>query len=56
MELTSFTDLFFNPIAQVKFVHTIAAGYVTGSCLSLESALTTCLKARMSLSPNAHFG
>ena len=29
MELTSFSDLFFNPVAQVKFVHTVGAGYVT---------------------------
>ncbi len=35
MELTSFTDLFFNPVAQVKFVHTVAAGYVTGSMFVL---------------------
>jgi cytochrome d ubiquinol oxidase subunit I len=31
MELTSFWDLIFNPVAQAKFVHTIGAGYVTGS-------------------------
>jgi len=31
MEMTSFTDLLFNPVAQVKFVHTVAAGYVTAS-------------------------
>jgi len=31
MELTSFWDLIFNPVAQAKFVHTVAAGYVTGS-------------------------
>lgn len=35
MELTSIADLFFNPIAQVKFVHTMAAGYVTGSMFVL---------------------
>jgi cytochrome d ubiquinol oxidase subunit I len=35
MELTSFADLFFNPIAQVKFVHTVAAGYVTGAMFIL---------------------
>ena len=29
MELTSFSELFFNPVAQVKFVHTVGAGYVT---------------------------
>ena len=31
MELTSFWDLVFNPVAQAKFVHTVGAGYVTGS-------------------------
>lgn len=31
MEMTSFADVFFNPVAQVKFVHTAAAGYVAGS-------------------------
>lgn len=35
MELTSFADLFFNPVAQVKFVHTVAAGYVTGAIFVL---------------------
>ncbi len=35
MELTSFTDLLFNPVAQVKFVHTVAAGYVTGAVFIL---------------------
>ncbi|MCB1875031.1 MAG: cytochrome ubiquinol oxidase subunit I [Chromatiales bacterium] len=31
MEMTSFADVFFNPVAQVKFVHTVAAGYVAAS-------------------------
>lgn len=31
LELKSFSTLFFNPDAQAKFVHTIIAGYVTGS-------------------------
>ncbi|WP_127091124.1 cytochrome ubiquinol oxidase subunit I [Aquabacter cavernae] len=31
MELTSFADLFFNPDAQAKFVHTVLAGYVTAA-------------------------
>jgi cytochrome d ubiquinol oxidase subunit I len=35
MELASFGDLFFNPVAQVKFVHTVAAGYVTGAMFVL---------------------
>ncbi|MFA5984880.1 MAG: cytochrome ubiquinol oxidase subunit I [Methylococcaceae bacterium] len=35
MEMTSFADVFFNPVAQVKFVHTVAAGYVTGAMFVL---------------------
>lgn len=35
MEMTSFAEIFFNPVAQVKFVHTVAAGYVTGSMFVL---------------------
>ena len=31
MELTSFAEIVFNPVAQAKFVHTVSAGYVTGS-------------------------
>jgi cytochrome d ubiquinol oxidase subunit I len=46
MELTSFADLFFNPIAQVKFVHTAAAGYVTGSMFVLSISAYYLLKNR----------
>ncbi|WP_394753291.1 cytochrome ubiquinol oxidase subunit I [Crenothrix sp.] len=46
MELTSFTDLFFNPVAQVKFVHTVAAGYVTGSMFVLGISAYYLLKNR----------
>jgi cytochrome d ubiquinol oxidase subunit I len=35
MELSSFYDLLFNPTAQSKFVHTVSAGYVTGSIFVL---------------------
>jgi len=35
MELTSFADLIFNPIAGPKFVHTLAAGYVAASMFVL---------------------
>ncbi len=35
MEMSSFGDLLFNPVAQVKFVHTVASGYVTGSLFVL---------------------
>ncbi|WP_455205341.1 cytochrome ubiquinol oxidase subunit I [Kaarinaea lacus] len=46
MELTSFADLFFNPVAQVKFVHTVAAGYVTGSMFVLGISAYYMLKGR----------
>jgi cytochrome d ubiquinol oxidase subunit I len=36
MELTSFWDLIFNPVGQAKFVHTVGAGYVTGSMFVLS--------------------
>ncbi|GAB3021852.1 cytochrome ubiquinol oxidase subunit I [Bowmanella dokdonensis] len=35
MEMTSFTEVIFNPVAQVKFVHTVSAGYVTGALFIL---------------------
>src|ERR1700745_339948 len=35
MELTSFSDVLFNVVAQSKFVHTVAAGYVTGAVFVL---------------------
>jgi cytochrome d ubiquinol oxidase subunit I len=35
MEMTSFAEVFFNPVAQVKFVHTVSAGYVTGAAFVL---------------------
>jgi cytochrome d ubiquinol oxidase subunit I len=46
MELTSFTDVFFNPAAQVKFVHTVAAGYVTGSMFVLGVSAFYLLRRR----------
>ena len=46
MELASFADLFFNPVAQVKFVHTVAAGYVTGSMFVLAISAWYLLKGR----------
>jgi cytochrome d ubiquinol oxidase subunit I len=46
MELTSFADLFFNPVAQVKFVHTVAAGYVTGAIFVLGISSYYLLKGR----------
>ena len=46
MELSSFADLFFNPVAQVKFVHTVASGYVTGSMFVLAISAYYLLKGR----------
>ncbi|MEB2871029.1 cytochrome ubiquinol oxidase subunit I [Pseudomonas rhizosphaerae] len=46
MELTSFSDLLLNPVAQVKFVHTVAAGYVTGAVFILAISSWYLLKGR----------
>ena len=46
MELTSFAEVFFSPVAQVKFVHTVSAGYVTGSCFVLGISAWYLLKGR----------
>ena len=46
MEMTSFADLILNPVAQVKFVHTVAAGYVTGSMFVLGISAYYLLKGR----------
>ncbi|TRO25023.1 cytochrome bd-I ubiquinol oxidase subunit CydA [Ectopseudomonas mendocina] len=46
MELTDFGALLFNPVAQVKFVHTVAAGYVTGSIFVLAISSYYLLKKR----------
>lgn len=46
MELTSLWEIFFNPVAQVKFVHTVAAGYVTGAIFVLAISSYYLLKNR----------
>ncbi|KKL93929.1 hypothetical protein LCGC14_1869780 [marine sediment metagenome] len=46
MELTSFSELFFNPVAQVKFIHTVAAGYVTGAMFVLSISAYYLLRKR----------
>ncbi|MFJ3057633.1 cytochrome ubiquinol oxidase subunit I [Herbaspirillum sp. NPDC087042] len=46
MELVSMTEVIFNPVAQVKFVHTVAAGYVTASMFVLGISAWYLLKAR----------
>ncbi len=46
MEMTSFADVLFNPVAQVKFVHTASAGYVTGAMFVLGISAYYMLKGR----------
>ncbi len=44
MELDSFQKIFFNEVAQSKFVHTISAGYVTGAMFVLAVSCYYLLK------------
>ncbi|MBE8167989.1 MAG: cytochrome bd-I ubiquinol oxidase subunit CydA [Shewanella sp.] len=46
MEMTNFGEIVFNPVAQVKFVHTVAAGYVTGAMFVLAVSSFYILKKR----------
>ena len=46
MELLSLSEVFFNPVAQVKFVHTVASGYVTGTVFVLGISAYYLLKNR----------
>lgn len=46
MEMTSFAEVMFNPVAQVKFVHTVSAGYVTGAMFVLAISAWYMLKGR----------
>jgi len=46
MELTDFYSVIFNEVAQAKFVHTISAGYVTGSVFVLSISAYFMLKGR----------
>jgi len=46
MEMLSFSQLVLNPVAQVKFVHTVAAGYVTGAMFVLGVSSYYLLKGR----------
>ncbi|CUX97182.1 cytochrome ubiquinol oxidase subunit I [Candidatus Hoaglandella endobia] len=46
MEMVRFTDLVLNPVAQVKFVHTVAAGYCTGAMFVLGISSYYLLKGR----------
>jgi cytochrome d ubiquinol oxidase subunit I len=62
MELVSFGAVIFNPVAQAKFVHTVAAGYVVGSVFVLAISAWYLLKgrnteiARRSMAVAAAFG
>lgn len=46
MEMTSFAEVMFNPVAQVKFVHTVSAGYVTAAVFVLAISSYYLLKGR----------
>src|SRR5256886_894928 len=62
MELLSFGQVLFNPVAQAKFVHTVAAGYVVGSVFVLAVSAWYLLRgrnvdiARRSMAVAASFG
>ena len=62
MELSSFSDVLFNPVAQAKFVHTVSAGYVTGAMFVMAISAYYLLKnrdvafARRSFAIAASFG
>jgi len=62
MEMTSFAEVILNPVAQVKFVHTVSAGYVTGAMFVLAISAYYMLKkqdlpfARRSFAIAASFG
>lgn len=46
MEMSSFFDLWLNPVAQTKFLHTVTAGYVTGAFFVLAISSYYLLKGR----------
>lgn len=46
MEMVSFAEVLLNPVAQVKFVHTVSAGYVTGALFVLGISAYYLLKGR----------
>lgn len=46
MELSNFSAVLFNPVAQVKFVHTVAAGYTTAAMFVLGISSWYLLKKR----------
>ncbi len=46
MEVTDFTQVLFNPVAQAKFVHTVSAGYVCGAVFVLGVSAWYLLRRR----------
>ena len=62
MEVTDFMAVLFNPVAQDKFVHTVSAGYVTGSVFVLAISAIYLLQgkhrefAKRSMTVAASFG
>ncbi|MGA9335230.1 MAG: cytochrome ubiquinol oxidase subunit I [Rudaea sp.] len=46
MEVTSFSAVLFNPVAQAKFVHTVSAGYVLGAMFVLSISAWYLLRGR----------
>ncbi|MBN8727586.1 MAG: cytochrome ubiquinol oxidase subunit I [Xanthomonadales bacterium] len=46
MEVTDFTAVVFNPVAQSKFVHTVSAGYVVGAMFVLSISAWYLLRGR----------
>ncbi|MBL7250126.1 cytochrome ubiquinol oxidase subunit I [Alloalcanivorax marinus] len=46
MEVVDFAAVIFNPVAQAKFVHTVAAGYVTGAVFVLAISAYYLLRHR----------
>jgi len=46
MEVSDFMAVLFNPVAQAKFVHTVSAGYVTGSVFVLAVSAYYLLRGR----------
>ena len=46
MEVTSFSAILFNPVAQAKFVHTVSAGYVLGAMFVLSISAWYLLQGR----------
>lgn len=46
MEVTDFSAVLFNPVAQAKFVHTVSAGYVVGAMFVLSVSAWYLLRGR----------